>query len=64
MSYSVRSFSISATPEANKTGCYVASERAKTEAPSDGNEEGMATRPVPGTAVIALAVTIGVVVLV
>lgn len=43
--YSVRSFSISATPEANKTGCYVASERAKTEAPSDGNKR--AWRPGP-----------------
>lgn len=64
MPYSVRSFSISATPEANKTGCYIASERAETKAPSEDDEEGMAARAVSGRAVIALAVALGVALLV
>lgn len=59
--YSVRSFSISATPEANKTECYVASERGEDKTPY---EEGMGARAVPGSAVIALAAALGVALLV
>ncbi|OBT69250.1 hypothetical protein VE03_01963 [Pseudogymnoascus sp. 23342-1-I1] len=59
--YSVRSFSISETPEANKTGCFVASERAENETPY---EEGMGARAGPGSAVVALAAALGVALLV
>ncbi|KFY89761.1 hypothetical protein V500_05509 [Pseudogymnoascus sp. VKM F-4518 (FW-2643)] len=57
LSYSVRSFSISATPEANKTECYVASERGEDKTPY---EEGMGARMGPGSAVVALAAALGV----
>ncbi|KAL5348841.1 hypothetical protein ACLOAV_006264 [Pseudogymnoascus australis] len=59
--YSVRSFSILATPEENKTGCYVASERAENQTPY---EEGMGARAGPGGAVVALAAALGVALLV
>lgn len=55
--YSVRSFSISATPEANKTECYVSSERGESRTPY---EEGVAVRVGSGSAVVALAVALGV----
>ncbi|OBT87461.1 hypothetical protein VE02_03586 [Pseudogymnoascus sp. 03VT05] len=59
--YSVRSFSISPTPEANKTGCYVASERGENKVPY---EEGVGARAVPGSTVAALAAALGVALLV
>ncbi|KFY12882.1 hypothetical protein V492_03602 [Pseudogymnoascus sp. VKM F-4246] len=60
--YSVRSFSISTTPEANKTECYVASERGLNKTPYD--EEGEGARAVPGSAVVALAAALGIALLV
>ncbi|KFY80435.1 hypothetical protein V499_00734 [Pseudogymnoascus sp. VKM F-103] len=59
--YSVRSFSISTTPEVNKTGCYVASERRENKVPY---EESMGAKAVPGSAVVALAAALGVALLV
>ncbi|KFX93501.1 hypothetical protein O988_06793 [Pseudogymnoascus sp. VKM F-3808] len=59
--YSVRSFSISGTPEANKKECYVASERGQEKKPY---EEGVGVRTGPGSTVAALAAALGVVLLV
>ncbi|KFY29695.1 hypothetical protein V494_08536 [Pseudogymnoascus sp. VKM F-4513 (FW-928)] len=56
--YSVRSFSISTTPEENKTECYVASERGLNKTPYD--EEGEGARAAPGSAVVALAAALGI----
>ncbi|KFY12216.1 hypothetical protein V492_04017 [Pseudogymnoascus sp. VKM F-4246] len=56
--YNVQSFSISPTPEENKTGCFLASERGENKVPSEG--EGAGVRAGPGSAVVALAAAVGV----